>query len=119
MEKSGRIQHMEEKNMEYLEIDHNVTISTMDYNGNMSWGNITAVTRHDPGNVLYKITTHGGRSVIVTENKSLLVWKPELNQFQEEYTEKINVGDYVPVAKNICKYDNKNIELDLKYKIYE
>ena len=115
MEKSGRIQHMEEKNMEYLEIDHDVTISTMDYNGNMSWGNITAVTRHDPGNVLYKITTHGGRSVIVTENKSLLVWKPELNQFQEEYTEKINVGDYVPVAKNICKYDNKNIELDLKY----
>ena len=115
MEKSGRIQHMEEKNMEYLEIDHNVTISTMDYNGNMSWGNITAVTRHDPGNVLYKITTHGGRSVIVTENKSLLVWKPELNQFREEYTEKINLGDYVPVAKNICKYDNKNIELDLKY----
>lgn len=115
MEKSGRIQHMEEKNMEYLEIDHNVTISTMDYNGNMSWGNITAVTRHDPGNVLYKITTHGGRSVIVTENKSLLVWKPELNQFREEYTEKINVGDYVPVAKNICKYDNKNIELDFKY----
>jgi DNA-directed RNA polymerase beta' subunit len=115
MEKSGRIQHMEEKNMEYLEIDHDVTISTMDYNGNMSWGNITAVTRHDPGNVLYKITTHGGRSVVVTENKSLLVWKPELNQFLEEYTEKINVGDYVPVAKNICKYDNKNIELDFKY----
>jgi DNA-directed RNA polymerase II subunit RPB1 len=87
----------------------------MDYNGNMSWSNITAVTRHDPGNVLYKITTHGGRSVIVTENKSLLVWKPELNQFREEYTENVKVGDYVPVAKNICKYDNKNIELDLKY----
>jgi DNA-directed RNA polymerase II subunit RPB1 len=44
-----------------------------------------------------------------------LVWKPELNQFREEYTEKINVGDFVPVAKNICKYDNKNIELDFKY----
>ena len=105
MEKSGRIQHMKEKNMEYLEIDHNVTISTMDYDGNMSWGNITAVTRHDPGNVLYKITTHGGRSVIVTENKSLLVWKHELNQFREEYTEKINVGDFVPVAKNCTKPD--------------
>jgi DNA-directed RNA polymerase beta' subunit len=115
MKKSERIQHMDEKNMEYLEIDHNVTISTMDYNGNMSWGNITAVTRHDPGNVLYKITTHGGRSVIVTENKSLLVWKPELNQFCEEYTENVKVGDYVPVAKNICKYDNKNIDLDFKY----
>lgn len=115
MKKSERIQHMDEKNMEYLEIDHNVTISTMDYNGNMSWGNITAVTRHDPGNVLYKITTHGGRSVIVTENKSLLVWKPELNQFREEYTENVKVGDYVPVAKNICKYDNKNIDLDFKY----
>ena len=109
MKKSERIQHMDEKNMEYLEIDHNVTISTMDYNGNMSWGNITAVTRHDPGNVLYKITTHGGRSVIVTENKSLLVWKPELNQFREEYTENVKVGDYVPVAKN-CAYSD--IQLD-------
>ena len=100
MKLNDRIQNMEEKNMEYLELDHDVTISTMDYNGNMSWGNITAVTRHDPGDMLYKITTHGGRSVIVTENKSLLVWKPELNQFREEYTEKINVGDFVPVAKN-------------------
>ena len=100
MKKSERIQHMEEKNMEYLEIDNNVTISTMDYDGNMSWETISAVTRHDPGNVLYKITTHGGRSVIVTENKSLLVWKPELNQFREEYTEKVKVGDYVPVTKN-------------------
>lgn len=115
MKLNDRIQNMEEKNMEYLELDHNVTISTMDYNGKMSWGNITAVTRHDPGDMLYKITTHGGRSVIVTENKSLLVWKPELNQFREEYTEKINVGDFVPVAKNICNYDNKNIELDFKY----
>ncbi len=100
MKRSDRIQNMEEKNMEYLELDNNVTISTMDYNGKMSWGNITAVTRHDPGDMLYKITTHGGRSVIVTENKSLLVWKPELKQFREEYTEKINVGDFVPVAKN-------------------
>ena len=115
MKNTERIQHMKEKNMEYLEIDDSVTISTMDYNGNMSWGNITAVTRHDPGNVLFKITTHGGRSVIVTENKSLLVWKPELNEFREEYTEKINVGDFVPVAKNICTCDNKNIELDFKY----
>ena len=115
MKMSDRIQNMEEKNMEYLELDNNVTISTMDYNGNMSWGNITAVTRHDPGDMLYKITTHGGRSVIVTENKSLLVWKPELKQFREEYTEKINVGDFVPVAKNICNYDNKNSELDFKY----
>jgi DNA-directed RNA polymerase II subunit RPB1 len=60
MKRSDRIQNMEEKNMEYLELDHNVTISTMDYNGKMSWGNITAVTRHDPGDMLYKITTHGG-----------------------------------------------------------
>jgi hypothetical protein len=44
-----------------------------------------------------------------------LVWKPELNQFREEYTEKINVGDFVPVAKKICTYDNKNDELDFKY----
>ena len=99
MKNNGRIQYMEEKNMEYLELDNSVTISTMDYDGKVSWETISAVTRHDPGNVLYKITTHGGRSVIVTENKSLLIWKEKLNQFREEYTEKVKVGDYVPVTK--------------------
>ena len=105
---ASRIQHMEEQNMEYLELIHPVKIVTMDYEGRVSWENITAVTRHDPGEKLFKITTKAGRDVTVTANKSLLVWNSNLNQFREEYTEDVKVGDFVPVAKNICEYSSGN-----------
>ena len=103
-----RVQHMEEQNMEYLELTHPVKIVTMDYEGRVSWESITAVTRHDPGEKLFKITTKAGRYVTVTANKSLLIWNEELNQFREEYTEDVKVGDFVPVAKNICEYSGGN-----------
>lgn len=103
---ASRIQHMEEQNMEYLELIHPVKIVTMDYEGRVSWENITAVTRHDPGEKLFKITTRAGRYVTVTANKSLLVWNSNLNQFREEYTEDVKVGDFVPVAKNINELQN-------------
>jgi len=103
-EDAPRIQYMEEQNMEYLELTHPVKIVTMDYDGNVSWESITAVTRHDPGEKLFKITTKAGRYVTVTANKSLLIWNDELKQFREKYTEEVNVGDFVPVAKNVCDY---------------
>jgi DNA-directed RNA polymerase beta' subunit len=103
-----RIQHMEEQNMEYLELTHPVKIVTMDYEGRVSWESITAVTRHDPGEKLFKISTKAGRYVTVTANKSLLIWNAELNQFREEYTEDVKVGDFVPVAKNVCEYSGGN-----------
>ena len=106
-----RIQHMEEQNMEYLELTHPVKIVTMDYEGCVSWESITAVTRHDPGEKLFKITTRAGRNVTVTANKSLLIWNAELNQFREEYTEDVKVGDFVPVAKNVCEYSGSNDEI--------
>ena len=99
-----RIQYMTEQNMEYLEMSHPIKIVTMDYDGNVSWETITAVTRHDPGEKLFKIKTKAGRYVTVTANKSLLVWNEELQQFREKYTEEIKVGDFVPVAKNVCDY---------------
>jgi DNA-directed RNA polymerase beta' subunit len=105
---ASRIQHMEEQNMEYLELIHPVKIVTMDYEGRVSWESITAVTRHDPGEKLFKITTKAGRYVTVTANKSLLVWNSNLNQFREEYTEDVKVGDFVPVAKNVCEYSGTN-----------
>ena len=103
-----RVQHMEEQNMEYLELTHPVKIVTMDYEGRVSWESITAVTRHDPGEKLFKISTKAGRYVTVTANKSLLIWNAELNQFREEYTEDVKVGDFVPVAKNVCEYSSGN-----------
>jgi DNA-directed RNA polymerase beta' subunit len=101
---SNKIQYMTEQNMEYLELTHPIKIVTMDYDGNVSWETITAVTRHDPGEKLFKIKTKAGRYVTVTANKSLLVWNEELQQFREKYTEEIKVGDFVPVAKNVCDY---------------
>jgi DNA-directed RNA polymerase II subunit RPB1 len=97
---------MTEQNMEYLELTHPIKIVTMDYEGNVSWETITAVTRHDPGEKLFKIKTKAGRYVTVTANKSLLVWNEELQQFREKYTEEIKVGDFVPVAKNVCDYSS-------------
>ena len=64
------------------------------------------VFHHDPGEKLFKITTKAGRYVTVTANKSLLVWNANLNQFREEYTEDVKVGDFVPVAKNINELQN-------------
>ena len=103
-ENNNKIQYMTEQNMEYLELTHPIKIVTMDYDGNVSWETITAVTRHDPGEKLFKIKTKAGRYVTVTANKSLLVWNDELKQFREKYTEEIKVGDFVPVAKNVCEY---------------
>ena len=109
---SNGIQHMTEQNMEYLELTHPIKIVTMDYDGNVSWETITAVTRHDPGEKLFKIKTKAGRYVTVTANKSLLVWNEELQQFREKYTEDIKVGDFVPVAKNVRDYRPDGGDMD-------
>lgn len=99
------VQHFTERRMELLNIDNQVYIPTTDYDGNVTWGEITAITRHDPGTELYQIKTLGGKSVIVTESKSLLVWR-NINgkeQFKEVPTPEIVVGDYVPVTANLCE----------------
>jgi DNA-directed RNA polymerase beta' subunit len=105
---ASSVQRMTEQNMEYLELDHPVKIVTMDYDGHVSWETVSAVTRHDPGEKLYKITTHAGRYVTVTANKSLLVWNAELGEFREKYTDEIKVGDFVPVAKHVRDYCAKD-----------
>jgi DNA-directed RNA polymerase beta' subunit len=112
---SSLVQRMTEQNMEYLELDHPVKIVTMDYDGHVSWETVSAVTRHDPGEKLYKITTHAGRYVTVTANKSLLVWNVELGQFREKYTDEIKVGDFVPVAKKVSDYREEKGDSDAEF----
>ena len=97
-----KVEHFEERQMELLDVN-NIYIPTTDYKGNVSWGSVTAVTRHDPGVQLYEIKTSGGRSVTVTESKSLLVWNNETNEFKEKLTPEIKVGDFVPVTLNLCQ----------------
>ena len=109
-----KIQHMDEQNMELMDLPNGtVYVPTTDYNGNVSWGEISAITRHDPGNELYEIKTSSGRSVIVTASKSLLIWNENTKQFKEMLTAEIKVGDYVPVTRNLCQIpdDLNNIKL--------
>lgn len=96
------VRHFEERQMELLDLETPVYIPTTDEDGCVTWGEVTAMTRHDPGTELYKIETVGGRRVIVTESKSLLIWKPELQKFQETLTPEIRVGDRVPVTKRLA-----------------
>ena len=97
-----KVKHFTDRQMELMDIAE-VYIPTTDEHGNVTWGEITAVTRHDPGTALYEIKTHGGRSVIVTESKSLLIWNPETKTLDETSTPDIKIGDCVPVTGNLCK----------------
>ena len=93
------IERLDEKDQELLKLDNNVFIPTTDDNGNVSWGEISAVTRHNPGYGMFKIITQSGKEVKVVESKSLIVWNELDNKFNE-----INTS-------------NLKIENNLKYKI--
>ena len=99
---NSKIQHFKERNMELLNTN-NIYIPTTDDNGVVTWGEVTAITRHDPGTELYEIKTSGGRSVIVTESKSLLIWDEKKSQFLEKPTPEIVIGDCVPVTMDLCE----------------
>jgi DNA-directed RNA polymerase beta' subunit len=98
------VQHFTERQMELLNINNgDVYIPTTDENGQVTWGEVTAITRHDPGTQLYEIKTSGGRNVIVTESKSLLIWNPETKKLKEMLSPDIKVGDCVPVTAALCE----------------
>lgn len=98
------VQHFKERNMELMNLPNDqVYIPTTDEDGKVTWGEVTAITRHDPGEVLYEIKTSGGRKVIVTESKSLLIWNAETKKLVETLTPEIVVGDCVPVTGELCE----------------
>ena len=94
-----------DRNLELLNlpVQTKVYIPTTCDQGKVTWGPVTAITRHDPGTALYEIKTQGGRSVTVTESKSLLVWDNEKQGFHEKLTPEIVIGDSVPVTQNLCE----------------
>jgi DNA-directed RNA polymerase beta' subunit len=98
---SKYIEHHQERQMELLKLKEKVFIPTTDFDGKVSWGEITAITRHDPGNELYEIKTKGGRNVIVTESKSLLIWDKNTNKLIHTSTPTVKIGDLVPVTMNL------------------
>ena len=96
----ARVQNLPEKEMELLELDYEAHIPTTDLDGNVSWGIIKNITRHDPGKELYEIKTHGGRNVIVTESHSLLIWNGK--QYERKSTPEVKLGDFVPVTAQLA-----------------
>ena len=108
----GFVKHYDDRNLELLKLDSiNVKsfIPTADADGNVSWGEITAITRHDPGDTLYEIITMSGRKVIVTESKSLLIWNKDIRKFVHMSTPDVKIGDYVPVTKTLQHINYNNI----------
>ena len=103
-ENTAQIQYTpEDRNLELLPIEEGrVYIPTTDADGHVSWGDVTAVTRHDPGMRLYQVVTQSGRKVTVAESQSLLVWDPVQNQFLPKPSPEIHVGDKVPVTLHLC-----------------
>ena len=96
------IQHFpEDRNMEFLILKEKVYIPTGDGKGKTSWGELTAVTRHDPGERLYEVTTQSGRKVTVADSESLLVWNEDEKEFKKKHSKDVKVGDYVPVTINL------------------
>jgi DNA-directed RNA polymerase beta' subunit len=101
----SEVEHHVERDMELLKIKSNnkIYIPTSDYTGKVSWGEITAITRHDPGNELYEIKTKSGRKVIVTESKSLLIWNEKTKLFEMMSTPDVKIGNCVPVTETLNK----------------
>jgi DNA-directed RNA polymerase beta' subunit len=96
----------EDRNLELLEVGDvgaKVMIPTVDTYGKTSWAELTAVTRHDPGERLYRVTTESGREVTVAESKTLLIWSPDKRAFEPTHSTEVKVGQYVPVAASLCK----------------
>ena len=100
-ERTTEVEHFAERNLELLQLQTPVTIPTTDSKGKVTWGQITAITRHDPGDQLYEIKTTGGRKVIVTESKSLLIWNAANKEFERMSTPDVRPGHFVPVTMNL------------------
>ena len=99
----GNVEHFPEENdLEMLQLgDESTFIPTVTSDGKVTWGKVSAVTRHDPGQKLYEVTTLGGRSVIVPESKSLLVWRSDTKTFEQMATPDVRPGHCMPVTMNL------------------
>uniref|UniRef100_A0A6C0BJR1 DNA-directed RNA polymerase n=1 Tax=viral metagenome TaxID=1070528 RepID=A0A6C0BJR1_9ZZZZ len=95
------IEHFVERNMELLQLKTPASIPTVDADGRVSWSPLVAVTRHDPGDRLYKVTTLAGKNVTVTEAQSLLVWDSATKQFEKKSLPEVKLGDFVPVTAKL------------------
>jgi hypothetical protein len=94
-----KIQHIPENRTEYLHLEHTVRMLTPSSSGDIKWNEVTGVTRHLPTGNLVQVTTKSGRSVTVTQSKSLLVY--ENGEFIHRNGSDVKVGDRMPVMYKI------------------
>ena len=101
----------EDANMEYMKLSNKVYIQTSDNNGKTSWGELTAVTRHDPGDIIYKITTKSGRTVKIPNSETLLIWNG--SEFIKKKTEDVKIGDLTPTTVSFPDAPTINSYIDM------
>ena len=109
------IEHKPKLEQELLSLNKKTYISTTDDNGCVSWGEVTAVTRHDPGQGMFRIVTKSGREVKVVESKSLIIWDSETERLKEVNTSDVKKGDLLPVTVELpmfCCEERRELEED-------
>jgi len=85
--------------LEVLDVPHDVHVPTCDAAGAVTWGKLTAVTRHGPGERLFRFRTRGGRQVVAADSETMLVWDGV--GFHPRQSCKVRVGDCVPVVARL------------------
>ena len=106
------IEHKPQLEQELLSLNKKTFISTTDDNGKVSWGEVTAITRHDPGQGMFRITTESGREVKVVESKSLIIWDNEIEKLKEVNTSNVKKGDLLPVTVELPIFGEKEDDED-------
>ncbi|HMP28055.1 MAG TPA: hypothetical protein PKD85_00560, partial [Saprospiraceae bacterium] len=111
-DKSTRIIKTPKQNMETLKLTETVYIPTVSDSCIVTWGKITAVTRHDPTTILYQIKTRFGRTVTVTDSKSLLIYNFARSCLEQTFMKDVEVGFFIPVTKNLPYPNNIDISIN-------
>ena len=116
---TDRIKLIPENRTEYLELDPvadgRFKVPSSDELGNVSWCDVTAVTRHLPVGDLVEITTETGRTVAATQQKSFLIWDFTQEKLVEKHGKDLVVGDCVAVTNNFPEPESEDLitELDM------
>ena len=89
--------------LEFLKIDDKmeVYIPTGDGKGKVTWGLLTAVTRHDPTESIYEIETSGGRTMTIADSETLLIWNEDKQEYIKKHSSLVCEGDFIPVVMNL------------------
>lgn len=111
-----KLEYYKEKDTTYAELNDYYEVPSCDEDGNVSWKEIEAVTKHpvinkDGSNTMLKFTTKEERDVTVTKAKSLL--KLINGKIVAADGDSFKVGDFVPISTKQIDFKEFD-EMDLK-----